>query len=133
MKRRVLVADDEPMTAELLAFMLNHRGFEVVHACDGREALEQIREVRPDAVLLDVIMPSLYGHEVARAVRSDPELNHVPVILFSSVDESDVAWREAGADLFLQKPLDITALPDLLQNMIDGEPPNKSPMIRRYG
>jgi DNA-binding response OmpR family regulator len=132
MKKRVLVADDEPMTAELLAYMLDHRGFEVFSAYDGREALDRIREIRPDAVVLDVMMPSLHGSEVARAVRSDPELQHVPVVLFSSVDESDVEWRDSGADVFLQKPIDICALPELLQNLIDGVPPNP-PMIRRAG
>jgi CheY-like chemotaxis protein len=131
-KKRVLVADDEPMTAELLAFMLDHRGFEVVRAHDGREALERIREIRPDAVMLDVMMPSLFGSDIARAVRADPELRHVPVVLFSSVDEIDVDWEGAGANMFLQKPLDISALPELLQNLIDGVPPNP-PMIRRRG
>jgi CheY-like chemotaxis protein len=132
MKKRVLVADDEPMTAELLAYMLDHKGFEVERAYDGREALERIRLTRPDAVMLDVMMPSLYGYEVAKALRADPELRHVPVVLFSSVDEEDVDWQEAGADFFLQKPLDICALPDLLQQLIDGVPPNP-PMIRRRG
>jgi CheY-like chemotaxis protein len=123
MKKRVLVADDEPMTAELLAYMLDHKGFEVYSAYDGREALDRIREVRPDAVVLDVLMPSLHGHEVARAVRSDPELKDVSVVLVSSVDESDVEWRDVGADAFLQKPIDICALPDLVQQLIDGEVP----------
>lgn len=132
MKKRVLVADDEPMTAELLAYMLDHKGFEVERAYDGRDALERIRETRPDAVVLDVLMPSLYGYEVAKAVRQDPELCHVPVVLYSSVDEEDVDWQEAGANFFLQKPIDICALPELLQNLIDGVPP-KPPMIRRLG
>lgn len=132
MKKRVVVADDEPMTAELLAYMLDHKGFEVERAYNGREALERIREVRPDVVVLDVRMPAMDGHEVARHLRADPELKHVPVVLFSSIDEADVQWKAAGADLFLQKPLDICVLPDLLQQLIDGVPPDP-PMIRRYG
>ena len=132
MKKRVVVADDEPMTAELLAYMLDHKGFEVERAYDGREALERIRETRPDVVVLDVRMPAMDGHEVARHLRADPELKHVPVVLFSSIDEADVQWKAAGADLFLQKPLDICVLPDLLQQLIDGVPPDP-PMIRRYG
>ena len=132
MKKRVVVADDEPMTAELLAYMLDHKGFEVERAYDGREALERIRQVRPDVVVLDVRMPSMDGHEVARHLRADPELRHVPVVLFSSVDEADVQWKAAGADLFLQKPLDICVLPELLQQLIDGIPP-KLPMERRFG
>ncbi len=132
MKKRVLVADDEPMTADLLAYMLDHRGFEVISAFDGMEALERIREMRPDAVVLDVLMPAMHGYDVARALRSDPELRHLPVVLFSSADESDVEWEAAGADMFLQKPIDICALPDMVQRLIDGVPPAK-PMIRRGG
>jgi CheY-like chemotaxis protein len=132
MKKRILVADDEPMTAELLAYMLDHRGFEVERAYDGREALDRIRAMRPDAEIHDVMMPSLFGYEVARALRADPDLQHVPVVLFSSVDEEDVDWQDAGANMFLQKPIDICALPDLLQDLIDGVPPNP-PMIRRQG
>lgn len=132
MKKRVLVADDEPMTAELLAYMLDHKGFDVERAYDGREALDRIRATRPDAVLLDVMMPSLFGYEVAKAMRSDPALKDVKVVLFSSVDEEDVDWVDAGANVFLQKPIDICALPELLQNLIDGVPHNP-PMIRRQG
>jgi CheY-like chemotaxis protein len=132
MKKRVVVADDEPMTAELLAYMLDHKGFEVERAYNGREALERIRETCPDVVVLDVRMPAMDGHEVVRHLRADPELKHVPVVLFSSIDEADVQWKAAGADLFLQKPLDICVLPDLLQQLIDGVPPDP-PMVRRYG
>ncbi|HSJ15079.1 MAG TPA: response regulator [Longimicrobiales bacterium] len=117
MRKRVLVADDEPMTAELLALVLAFNGYEVVQAHDGREALERARAVRPDVVLLDVMMPRLAGPDVARRLRSDPELADVPVVLFSCVDESDVDWRGAGADLFLQKPVDIRALPDVVRRL----------------
>jgi CheY-like chemotaxis protein len=78
------------------------------------------------------MMPSLFGYEVAKAVRSDPDLKDVKVVLFSSVDEEDVDWVDAGANVFLQKPIDICALPELLQNLIDGVPHNP-PMPRRYG
>ena len=133
LKKRVVVADDEPMTAELLAYMLDHRGFEVARAYDGQSALEQIRARRPDAVVLDVMMPALGGRELARLLRADPELKDVAVVLFSSVDEADVEWREAGADMFLQKPLDICVLPDLLQQLIDGDRPEAVRMTRRFG
>jgi DNA-binding response OmpR family regulator len=124
--RRVLVADDEPMTAEMLALMLAFRGYEVVCAHDGAEALDRARREKPDAVLLDVMMPGLEGDDVVRALRADPDLAGCPVILFSSVDESEIAWREAGADLFLQKPLDLKQLPDLVTSLLESRnpPPN---------
>jgi CheY-like chemotaxis protein len=124
MAKRVLVADDEPLTAEMLALMLAFRGYEVVCAHDGREALERARETLPDLILLDVLMPGLEGLDVTRALRDDPELRDRPVVLFSSEDESEIRWREAGADLFLQKPIDIRALPDVVERLL---PPNGRP------
>jgi len=118
MARKVLVADDEPLTAEMLALMLRFAGFDVVCAHDGAEALEQARLTRPDAIILDVRMPELRGDAVARALRSDPEFRERPVVLCSSVDEAEVAWQEAGADLFLQKPIDLRALPALLERLL---------------
>jgi DNA-binding response OmpR family regulator len=123
MPRTVLVADDEPLTAEMLAVMLTFRGYEVVCAYSGDEALERAREIRPDLLLLDVIMPGREGLEVTRLVRDDAELSTRPVVLFSSADEEEIEWREAGADLFLQKPLDLAALPDVVDRLLLREPP----------
>lgn len=123
MRKRILVADDEPLTTELLALVLAFRGYEVVEVHDGREALERAREVQPDVVLLDVMMPRLLGVEVARSIRADPVLADTPVVLFSCIDESEVDWRGAGADLFLQKPMDIRRLPEMVERLTGGEDP----------
>jgi CheY-like chemotaxis protein len=129
MARTVLVADDEPLTAEMLALMLAFRGYEVVCAFDGNEALERARELKPDVVLLDVIMPGREGLEVTRLLREDAALANRPVVLFSSADESEIEWRKAGADRFLQKPLDILSLPDLVDELLEREPPPERPRI----
>lgn len=129
MARTVLVADDEPLTAEMLALMLAFRGYEVVCAFDGNEALERARELKPDVVLLDVIMPGREGLEVTRLLREDAALANRPVVLFSSADESEIEWRQAGADRFLQKPLDILRLPDLVDELLEREPPPERPRI----
>lgn len=123
MVRRVLVADDEPLTAEMLALMLAFRGFEVICAHDGAEALQQALEWKPDVMLLDVVMPGLEGDAVTRALRDHEELSGRPVVLISSYDESEVDWREAGANMFLQKPIDILALPELVERLLPGDEP----------
>jgi DNA-binding response OmpR family regulator len=120
---RVLIADDEPMTAEMFALMLAFRGYEATCASDGVEALLRARELKPDVVLLDVIMPGLEGEAVAQLLRADPELSSCRIVLFSSADETEVAWREAGADLFLQKPVDLRVLPDIVGTLLGREPP----------
>ena len=129
MPARVLVADDEPLTADMLALMLAFRGFEVVCVHDGAAALEQALAWKPDVMVLDVLMPELEGVDVTRALRDHDELAERPVILISSYDESEVAWRDAGADVFLRKPIDIVKLPELVDRLLSGEDP--PPMRRR--
>jgi CheY-like chemotaxis protein len=123
MAKRILVADDEPMSAEMLSAMLAYRGYEVVCAYDGTAALERARELKPDAVLLDVYMPGLEGAAVARLLRADPVLSSCPIVLISSADESDIEWREAGADLFLQKPVNLRQLPDMVDGLLGSVAP----------
>ena len=118
MAPRILIADDEPSTTELLAIFLAHHGFEVAQAYDGLEALVRAREQPPDLALLDVMMPGLDGRDVCRALKADPALAGVPVILHSSADEVDVAWQAVGADAFLQKPFNIRQLPDFLRRHV---------------
>jgi CheY-like chemotaxis protein len=118
MAKRILVADDEPMTAEMLSAMLAYRGYDVVCAYDGTDALARAHELKPDAVLLDVYMPGLEGAEVARQLRADPVLSSCPIVLISSADESDIEWRDAGADLFLQKPVNLRQLPDMVDGLL---------------
>ncbi len=117
-KTRILVADDEPATAEMLSLILGFTGYEVVRAYDGVQALKLAQQSRPDVLLLDVRMPKLYGSEVTRRVKSDPELADKVVVLFSSADECDVEWREAGADAFLSKPIDIRQLPFVVEGLL---------------
>lgn len=122
MVRRVLVADDEPSTAEIFALMFAFSGYEVERAADGEEALRLAREQDPDVLLLDVRMPKLDGREVTRRVRQDPALCDKVVVLFSSVDEGDLDWRSSGADLFLQKPVDIRELPAVVEQLLGAKP-----------
>jgi adenylate cyclase len=119
-KRRVLVADDEPAVTVLLSEVLSYFGFEVIRAHGGVEALSLARAERPDLVLLDVMMPDLDGRDAGRAIKMDTELQRIPVVLFSSADEQEVQWRDAGADAFLQKPFSIQTLKELVQELLGG-------------
>lgn len=132
MKARVLVADDEPLTVELLGVILTVHGFDVTQAHDGEQALRLAREYEPDLLLLDVNMPGLRGPEVARRVRRDPALARTVVVLVSSTDECDVDWRAAGADAFLQKPVDVMALPGRLEQLLTrrAAAPSTTPVAR---
>jgi two-component system response regulator MprA len=111
---RVLVVDDEPAVRESLERVLLHDGFEVVVACDGREAIRSMAALRPDAVLLDVLMPHLDGLEVCRRMRGSGD--RTPVLMLTARDAvgDRVAGLDAGADDYLLKPF---ALEELLARL----------------
>jgi DNA-binding response OmpR family regulator len=105
---RILVVDDDPDTVRLFWLILAKDGFEIMTAFDGRLALEEVREIQPDLILLDVMMPGgLDGIEVCRQVRADPTLNEVSVIMVSarSDAETQTAARAAGANDYWVKPI----------------------------
>jgi two-component system response regulator MprA len=101
---RLLVVDDDPSVREALALVLDLGGFDVVTACDGREAIRTLSVDSPDAVILDVLMPGLDGLEVCRRMRAIG--NHTPVLMLTARTEVSerVAGLEAGADDYLVKP-----------------------------
>ena len=113
---RILIADDEPHIRKLVSFTLGNRGYEVVEASDGGEAVRLARETRPDLILLDVMMPELDGFEVCRRLRSTPAFATLPVVVISARTESEAIERamQAGANIYLTKPL---RLPDLLNEI----------------
>jgi putative two-component system response regulator len=103
---RVLVVDDEPLNLKLLEAALTSRGYEVVKAGSGPDALSVLSKTDIDLVLLDVMMPEMDGFEVCRRIKSREELRLIPVILVTGLGDVDsrVKGIEAGADDFLTKP-----------------------------
>ena len=102
---KVLVVDDTPANARLLAGMLEPRGYRVITADCGKDALARVASERPHLVLLDVQMPDIDGYEVCRRIRSDPETATLPVVMVTaSVGHERLQALEAGADDFVTKP-----------------------------
>jgi adenylate cyclase len=106
-RARILVVDDVPANVRMLSGMLRGRGYEVLTAANGAQAIEKSLSERPDLVLLDVMMPDLSGYEVCRAIRARPETQMLPVVLVTALDQAEerVKGIEAGADDFLSKPV----------------------------
>jgi DNA-binding response OmpR family regulator len=108
-KKRILVVDDEQINLEFFDVMLSNLGFEVHKAENGQEALESIRKIQPDLVILDNIMPKLSGWEVTKIIKSSPEyaeFSDTPIIIFSALDDikDKVEGLELGADDYITKP-----------------------------
>jgi DNA-binding response OmpR family regulator len=104
---KILVVDDTPRNVKLLADLLTVKGYEVVTAASGKEALDKIEREQPDLVLLDVVMPEMSGYEVCRKLREIPETRILPVVMVTALDPSEerIKGIEAGADDFLTKPI----------------------------
>lgn len=102
-RRRILVVDDEPRMIHFIRLNLEHDGFQVHDASSGTEALNKLRDVLPDLMLLDVMMPDLDGFETLRLIR---EISNIPVIMLTAKGEEDdrVRGLELGADDYVTKP-----------------------------
>ncbi|MCE1235765.1 MAG: PleD family two-component system response regulator [Hyphomicrobiales bacterium] len=120
MTGRVLVVDDIPANVKLLEARLGAEYFDVVTALSGEEAIAQCVRTLPDLVLLDVMMPGMDGFEVCRRLKADPRTLHIPVVMVTALDQiSDrVKGLEAGADDFLTKPLNDTALVTRVKSLV---------------
>jgi two-component system phosphate regulon response regulator PhoB len=102
----ILVVEDEQDILDVVEYNLAEEGFRVVRAEDGLTAMEKVRRERPDAVVLDLMLPGLDGKEVCRRIRQDEEIRHIPVIMLTArADEIDrIVGLELGADDYLTKP-----------------------------
>jgi class 3 adenylate cyclase/AmiR/NasT family two-component response regulator len=117
---RILIVDDNDANRDILEQRLTVHGYQLLQAADGEEALAVAREHRPDLILLDIMMPKLDGIEVCRRLKSDPALPFTSIILITArTDSKDVvAGLDAGADEYLTKPVDQTALVARVKSML---------------
>ena len=104
---QVLIVDDSPTEAHVLKGMLEKNGFEVETAENGTEGIERAKALKPDLILMDVVMPGLNGFQATRQLTKDPETSEIPVIIVTTKDqETDRVWGlRQGAKDFLSKPI----------------------------
>jgi two-component system, cell cycle response regulator DivK len=121
--KRVLIAEDNPVNRELLRELLELRGYVVVEACNGQEALQMIPEVKPDILLVDIGMPVMDGFAVVRKVRENPEWAALPVLAVTAYamrgDKEKII--EAGFDGYLSKPINAAPLEAELNRLLAPE------------
>lgn len=107
MAERILIVDDDRDSLKLIGLMLQRRGYQITVAQNGSQALSKAVGEMPDLIILDVMMPDIDGYEVCRRLRTDPQMAHIPIIMFTAKTQvtDKVAGFQAGADDYLTKPI----------------------------
>jgi len=122
--KRILVVEDEDNIAVALDYLMTREGYEQKRVDTGAGAVELIREMRPDLVLLDVMLPEVSGYEICQNVRMDPGLNDVKILMMTARG-SAMERRKGlamGADGFISKPFELKALRAEVRRILAGEP-----------
>ena len=117
---KVLIAEDNPVNRELLRELLETRGYTVIEACDGQEALHQIEKTQPDILLLDLGMPVMDGFTTLQNIRRNPALANLPVLAVTAYTMQGDRERvlSAGFDGYLSKPINAGVLLQEMENLL---------------
>jgi DNA-binding response OmpR family regulator len=117
---RILVVDDDPEIVAMLNMRLTKRGYQVMTANDGHEAIELAKKELPDLVLLDVMMPGKSGWEVARSLKQDPATHAVKIVMVSAIGEktNEITAPIYGADAHVDKPFEFEALERVIAGLL---------------
>lgn len=119
-RERILVVEDSVTTRKVISITLSQKGFEVIEAGDGLEALSKVRDAKPDLILLDIILPKMDGYGVLSIMKSNPETKHIPVIMLTSKDAYayKVKGELAGSTAYLTKPFDPEQLVETIEKTL---------------
>lgn len=119
-RKTVLVVDDDPEIVAMLSTRLEARGYQILTASDGKEALAEAKRRRPALIVLDVMMPGKSGWEVARALKQDPVTDAIKVIMLTAIGEqvNEMTSPLYGADAHFDKPFDFVALESKIAELL---------------
>jgi len=120
MKQKVLIVEDNPLNMRLIEMILKANSYTLLKATDGEEALDIATRERPDLVLMDIRLPKVSGLEVARRLKENPALSHIPIIALTAhaMKGDKEKATEAGCDSYLSKPINTRELPRLVADML---------------
>ena len=115
-KKHILVVDDDPLVVKVLRIPLERAGYQVDVAYHGLEALQRVKEHRPDLIILDILMPLLDGFKVARFLKFDKKFKDIPIIVLTSraTEGERKMGEQVGANEYLFKPLKLPQIMDLV-------------------
>ncbi len=120
-RKKIVCIEDEPEMIDLVRLILGRRGFELIGAVGGREGLETVRQVKPDLVLLDLMMPDMDGWEIYQHMKADEELRNIPVIIVTAKAQSIdkvLGLHIAKVDDYITKPFGPRELIDSVNRVL---------------
>jgi two-component system, chemotaxis family, chemotaxis protein CheY len=115
---KILIVEDTLDTRELLHYYFTNAGYSVSTAVDGQEGLYMVKTEKPDLIITDVSMPNMNGTEMIRHIRSDGEIAHIPILVFTAVSSStEEELSRAGANRVFHKPFDFNELQKIVRGL----------------
>jgi twitching motility two-component system response regulator PilG len=119
-RRKILVVEDSSTIRKVISITLSQKGYEIIEAGDGLEALSRLNEVKPNLILLDIILPKMDGYQILSIIRDNPEFKNIPVIMLTSKDGiiNKVKGKMAGSSAYLTKPFDPAQLVKTIERHI---------------
>jgi two-component system, OmpR family, alkaline phosphatase synthesis response regulator PhoP len=120
-QRKILIADDNENIREALTYLLEDEGYKLALARDGADTLKKVREFLPDILFLDIMMPEMNGYEVCRAIKNDPKLKDIYVIMLTAKGQvaEQERGKEVGADEYIVKPFSPMEILSKIKNILD--------------
>lgn len=112
----IMIIEDDRVTSELISLYLAHEGYKVAHVFNGAEAITKIKECKPFAIILDIMMPNKDGWDILQEIKSDDEIKDIPVIIYSIVDNKELGFALGATDFFV-KPIDRKLLIDRVNEL----------------
>lgn len=119
-RKRILIVDDEPDVVETLQVRLGQEDYECLTAHDGNSGFELVSTEKPDLVILDIMLPGMDGFKVARLLKFQKELRHIPIIMLSArdKDEDRLMGEQTGANYYITKPFSMEELVGIVKGFL---------------
>ncbi|NVM24535.1 MAG: response regulator [Desulfobacterales bacterium] len=125
-KKKILVVDDEPEMVKMLRMSLETASYEVIDAYNGQEGIDKTKKERPDAIIMDLMMPEKDGFVACKEIKSDPECAHIPILVLTAISDHLTQSRyaksmglELEAEDYIDKPVDPNLLLERLARLLE--------------